>query len=260
LPPVVATSQVIRNTREAPTVFRLWIAAPQIARDAMPGQFVNIRVAEGVTPLLRRPFSFCEIDPAGGCFSLLYQVVGQGTTLLSHLRPGMSVSVVGPLGRPFTLHPAAPVSILCAGGIGVAPFPAVARGLAGRSQVRVILGARNASLCLCQDDFASMGIPVELATEDGSAGVQGFVTDPLRQALQAADVSSTMVYACGPQPMLAAVARLCEEYNCPAELSVEAVMGCGVGACLSCVFLTPDGQYVRSCAEGPVFRPGEILF
>ena len=255
--------KVLANRQEGPACFRLVIEAPDVVRDARPGQFVNVRTADSFMPLLRRPFSFCDIDKAGGRFSILYQVVGPGTSRLAEYSRGADLSIVGPLGNGFDVSQATSRSILCAGGIGIAPFPALARDLVaavGAGKIHAVIGARTAALCLCQEDLRSLGIPVSLATEDGSAGTQGFVTGPLRELLDAGDANETTVYACGPQPMLAAVNGICLEYGCSGQLSVEAVMGCGVGACLSCVFRTPDGRYIRSCAEGPVFRSGEVIF
>ena len=260
LPPVVTTGTVLSNESEGPGCFRIRIEAPSITAAAIPGQFVNIRTSSEYLPLLRRPFSFCDIDRSSGAMSILLQVVGPGTLHLSELRAGAPLSLVGPLGNGFSFQPPSPISIFCAGGIGVAPFPALAAALHGQTRLSMILGARTADLCLCRRQFAAYGIPVRVATEDGSAGTRGFVTEPLREAMEMSEITQTTVYACGPQPMLAAVAELCRQYRCAAQLSVEAVMGCGVGACLSCVFRTPEGRYVRSCVEGPVFRPGEILF
>lgn len=257
--PRVADGVVLENRAEGPGCYRLWIECPPVLEGAGPGQFVNVRTANGVAPLLRRPFSFCDIAPQEGRFSLLYQVVGPGTYELSSLGPGHGLSILGPLGqgfRPdFTRR-----AIFCAGGIGVAPFPALARWTAGRVDTVAVVGARTAALVLCQNDFAAAGIPVQIATEDGSAGVKGYVTEPLRALLASSTPGASVVYACGPEPMLATVADLCLEYDAIGQLSAEAVMGCGVGACLSCVFQTPDGRYIRSCVEGPVFSPSDVRF
>ncbi|HET6384663.1 MAG TPA: dihydroorotate dehydrogenase electron transfer subunit [Armatimonadota bacterium] len=258
--PMLSRGSVMRQVSEGPGCFRLWIESPEISQVAQPGQFVNVRSETGWTPLLRRPFSFCDIDPEAGAFSLLYQVVGPGTARMSQLQAGDPISIVGPLGNGFSLDAPTRYSILCAGGIGIAPFPAVARALQGRTILRAVIGARAESLCLCQKDLSDLEISLSIATEDGSAGVRGFVTEPLRQALEMNPPGETTVFACGPEPMLAAVAALCREYGCEGQLSVEAVMGCGVGACLSCVFHTPDARYIRSCVEGPVFGTREILF
>ncbi len=258
--PIVTTGRITEVLQEGPGAYRTWFHAPSLVAGAQPGQFVNVRVGNGHVPLLRRPFSFCDIDRSSGQFSILFQVTGVGTARLAEHGPGAELSLVGPLGQGFFTTELTPASILCAGGIGVAPFPALARELAGRTRMKAVVGARTAALCLCQNDFASLDIPTVLATEDGSSGIRGFVTEPLRQLLETNKAGEVTVYACGPQPMLAAVAELCTEYGCPAQLSVEAVMGCGVGACLSCVFRTPDGRFIRSCVEGPVFRPGEVLF
>ncbi|HHV61869.1 MAG TPA: dihydroorotate dehydrogenase electron transfer subunit [Firmicutes bacterium] len=283
---------VISNVEIAPSIFRMSLSAPGIARSALPGQFVHVvchdagnHVSEGsrnsglsLDPLLRRPFSICRVDRSGATIDLVYQVVGRGTEMLSRVAPGEAgragaVDILGPLGRGFDIprslagEDAAGRALLVAGGLGVAPLIFLAYALAER-QVRadVAVGARSRDLLWGIDEFELLGFGVELATEDGSAGARGLVTELVERRLceslgghGAPTVRYAAIFACGPAPMLAAVARLAGERGVPCQVSLEERMACGVGACLGCVVKTKAG-YRRVCADGPVFNAADIFF
>jgi dihydroorotate dehydrogenase electron transfer subunit len=264
--PVDVSATVLRNTPLSADYNVLALAAPQIGELAEPGQFVMIKAAAGTDPLLRRPFSIFEVlrgvDGSAAGISILNKRIGRSTTLLYEARPGMTVAVLGPLGRPFT-PVAAPVEAwMVAGGVGLAPFAALAERLAGR-RVRTTLfyGARRAEELFYVDLFREMGTTLVLATEDGSLGEQGRITVPLGRHLaeHPADRPVT-VYVCGPEGMLGACADLARRFGRTCEVSVERIMGCGTGACYSCVIpmRDEDGIYrhMRSCLVGPVL-PGD---
>jgi len=238
----------------APGHYRIAVHAPAIAAAARPGQFAMLEVAPGYVPFLRRPMSFERIFRDG--LSFLVKVEGEGTELLARLTAGQALSVQGPLGNGFPLGPGCERHILVAGGIGVAPLPALAEALiAGCDQPpEVIVAARNADLLLCEDDFRQMGCAVHVATDDGSAGEKAFATDTLARL---APTPGARVYACGPMPMMAAVAAMTMDRGVDCRVSLEAQMACGDGACLGCV-VESKGEHegekmVRVCRDGPVF-------
>ncbi|GAB4271736.1 MULTISPECIES: dihydroorotate dehydrogenase electron transfer subunit [Deferrisoma] len=230
---------------------------PAVPFEAAPGQFVMLQVGEGIDPLLRRPFSIHRLDPhAGGEFEVLFRVVGKGTRMLSRRHVGDRVDVLGPLGRGFSLDAEEPV--LVGGGVGVAPLLFLAEAFLARGvRPRLVLGARSDRDLLCHGDFECLAIPSEVVTEDGSLGEPGLVTKPLARVLDQAGPGAR-VYACGPVPMLRAVAAQAASRGVACEVSLEAQMACGMGACLGCVVRSASGEYVRVCKEGPVFDAREI--
>lgn len=245
------------------------LEAPAVAAAAAAGQFVMIKPARGTDPLLRRPFSVFEIitdstgQPTG--ISLLNKKVGVGTALLYDARPGQQLPCLGPLGRPFTVVGADTDAWMVAGGVGLAPFAALASVLRDRGVATTLFyGGRRADDLYCLDRFERLGVRLVLATENGSRGRHGFVTDPLADALAArADPGPLQLYACGPTPMMSAVAELAASHAWPLEVSLEQVMGCGMGGCYSCVVKARQGgapHYVRSCLEGPVFDAADVVW
>ena len=269
--PVDVEARVIANTRLSPDYNVIALAAPDIASVSAPGQFVMVKPDHGSAPLLRRPFSVFEVLRSGGhitALTLLSKRVGATTDLLFEAVEGDVVSCLGPLGRPFQLVDPPAEAWMVAGGVGLAPFATLAEALRDRGgAVTLFYGARSDRELFYLDWFQTRGVRVVLATEDGTAGDEGRVTIPLERELVAAAGDSerdVMVYACGPEPMLEAVAGLATQYSRPSQVSVERVMGCGLGGCYSCVIPVRDdcgGQrYVRSCIGGPVFAGTAIVW
>ena len=241
--------------RLSPSFYRLTLEAPQIAAEAQPGQFVMVACGATLDPLLRRPISIhqCSDD---GCLQLVFKVVGRGTQLLSAIRAGQTLDLLGPLGRGFRLT-SGPVALI-GGGIGIAPLLFLAKALKqanqGNAPCRVLLGAQNGEeLEPLAASFATLGCDVELATDDGSLGRHGLITDLLPAHLP----GLSKAYACGPHPMMAAVAKLCAAAEVACEVSLEAHMACGLGACLGCAVEGADGRYKHVCKHGPVFKAEE---
>jgi dihydroorotate dehydrogenase electron transfer subunit len=268
MPPLDVPALVLRNERLSADYNVLFLEAPAIAATSLPGQFVMIRTAAGSDPLLRRPFSVFEIlrDGAGSVsgLSVLCKRVGPGTARLYDAAAGDRLPVLGPLGRPFTLVSPPAQGWMVAGGVGLAPFATLAESLlAAGVTPRLFYGGRTHADLFYLDWFASRGVTLDLATEDGSLGAHGRVTAPLDDALRARDAGVPVtLYACGPEPMLKAVAGLANAHGCPSQVSTERIMGCGLGGCYSCVVRVRDEEgtprYVRSCLNGPVFN-GEAL-
>jgi dihydroorotate dehydrogenase electron transfer subunit len=266
--PVDDEARVISNTRLSPDYNVIALAAPEIADAAAPGQFVMVKPGRGGDPLLRRPFSVFEVLRVNGRvegLTLLSKRIGITTSMLFDAVEGDTVSCLGPLGKPFELVDPPAQAWMVAGGVGLAPFATLGEALAARgTPTTLFYGARSGKELFYLDWFASRGITLKLATEDGTHGDRGRITVPLERELQQAGSADVTVYACGPEPMLEAVAHLAERHGRPSQVSVERVMGCGMGGCYSCVIPVKDaggGQhYVRSCIGGPVFKGAELVW
>jgi dihydroorotate dehydrogenase electron transfer subunit len=265
--PLDVAAEVISNVHLSSDYNVLGLAAPDIAERTLPGQFVMVKAGDRLEPLLRRPFSVFEVLEEHGTIvglSLLSKRIGPSTRLIYDAKPGDRIQCLGPLGRPFAPVAAPDEAWLVAGGVGLAPFATLAKVLRARGiNVTLYYGARRAAELFYLDLFDKMGVSLVLATEDGSRGELGRVSIPLERDLKTRPANATvMLYACGPEPMLAAVAKLSATHGRPSQVSVERVMGCGVGGCYSCVIpiKMPQGKphYVRSCLAGPVFRGSEI--
>ncbi len=267
--PIDIDASVISNRLLSSEYSVLALAAPEIADRAAPGQFVMLKMGGHNDPLLRRPFSVFEVLRQNGRtigLSILNKRVGPSTGLLFEARPGDRVRCLGPLGNPFVPVSPPEDAWLIAGGVGLAPFATLAETMRARgTSVTVYYGARHAAGIVCLDLFERLGVRLVLATEDGSRGDRGLITLPLERDLHARPKTAPVtIYACGPEAMLAAVARLAASYDRRSQVSVERVMGCGLGGCYSCVIplRTGDGKshYVRSCLSGPVFSGDEIVW
>ncbi|MFA5410690.1 MAG: dihydroorotate dehydrogenase electron transfer subunit [Candidatus Omnitrophota bacterium] len=258
------------NKRIQGNYFYLAFSAARIAKLALPGQFVNIRVSDSCEPLLRRPFSIYRIN--GASVEIMYEVVGKATEILSEKKRGEYLDVIGPLGNGFSYQPSA-VSrqpVIVAGGMGVAPLVFLAEKLVHGKPI-ILLGAKTKKQVLCEKEFKKIGCGVKIATDDGSEGLSGKVTDLLKGFLGAAEdgrVRSvakpllrgrTAIYACGPRPMLKEISNIAKKYKITAQISLEEHMACGIGACLGCVVKTKKG-FLRVCKEGPVFDSEEIIW
>jgi len=253
------TVQIVSNERDTDLYFRLAVSAPRIAPLVQPGQFAHVRVAPMKEALLRRPFSIFQVS--GDTLSILYKTVGKGTEVLSRMRPGDTLGMIGPLGHGFTVpQPGGETPLLVAGGYGMAALYLLAQ----RSPQKGIafVGGRRRADILCEEDFRALGWQVRAATEDGSHGEKGLVTQPLLAELKR-ETTGRKLFACGPTPMLKAVGKIAEEFKVPAELSMDEHMCCGVGVCLTCVIPVKNGadwEYQRTCTDGPVFDSRQIAW
>ncbi len=256
---VEQTVQIVSNACDTDLYYRLVVRAPQIAPLVQPGQFAHVRILPLKHALLRRPFSIFQVS--ADTLSVLYKAVGQGTETLSRMRAGEDLSMIGPLGHGFTVpQPGGDIPLLVAGGYGMAALYLLAQ----RSPQKGIafVGGRRQVDILCEEEFKALGWEVRVTTEDGSYGDKGLVTLALQAELERR-APSRKLFACGPTPMLKAVAGLAAEFDLPAELSLDEHMCCGMGVCLTCVvpIKTGDGwDYQRSCTEGPVFDARNIAW
>jgi dihydroorotate dehydrogenase electron transfer subunit len=255
------------------------LAAPAIAAASAPGQFVMIKPAANLDPLLRRPFSVFEIvrdtEGTATAITLLSKRIGPTTSLVYDARPGQFMACLGPLGRAFTIVEPPVEAWMVAGGVGLAPFATLAESLAARgTPMTLFYGGRSAVDIFHVEFFERLGARIVVATEDGSLGDHGRVTAPLERALGSlrSDQPVTM-YACGPTPMMRSVAALGARASRSVFVSLEPVMGCGMGGCYSCVVRirrtarTVDNDdrsrgthFVRSCLDGPVFDASAVVW
>ncbi len=221
-----------------------------------PGQFVNIECCNSKETFLRRPISVCDVDYSDNSLQLLIRSAGPGTESLRHMRPGEIVNIVYPLGSGFPEEIGKEHRLLLiGGGVGVAPLLYYGRRLGFRDiDCKFVLGARSAEDLLLVERFEAIA-PTEIATEDGSRGVRGFVTD----CAALSDKSYDIWAVCGPMPMMKAVARLSRERGVQCYVSLENKMACGLGACLCCVEKTVDGN-LCTCTSGPVFDTASLLW
>ena len=266
--PIDVSAEVIANHPLSADYNVVALAAPAIAAATEPGQFVMVKPAEGHDPLLRRPFSVFEVlrDHAGTPtgISLLSKRIGPSTRLIYDVRPGDRMACLGPLGRSFSIVDASSEAWMIAGGVGLAPFATLAESLNARGvRSKLFYGARRAEELFYLHFFRALGVELILTTEDGSAGERGRVVAPLERHLAGhASNSGVMIYACGPEGMLAATAALAAAHRRPCQVSVERIMGCGLGGCYSCVIpmRSEDGRFhhVRSCLAGPVLMGDQI--
>jgi dihydroorotate dehydrogenase electron transfer subunit len=267
--PFDVDAEIVANIRLAPDYNIVSLAAPEIASITEPGQFVMIKPSRDGDPLLRRPFSVFErVGDSRGTITgltILNKRVGRGTRLLYSIEPGARLACLGPLGRPFTAaNPPPGEAWMIAGGVGLAPFATLAETLQTQATpMRLYYGAKTGEELFSLSLFESLGCRLVLATEDGSRGDRGLVTRPLERDL--ADAPRNLVlYACGPTPMMKAVARLAAAAGRELQVSLEPTMGCGLGGCYSCVVPTkvPGGKphYVRGCLDGPVFDSGRLAW
>lgn len=250
-------AKIVFNKRVAADAFLLGLQLPEVARTARPGQFVMIRVGGGIDPLLRRPFSICGVRD--DLVHVLYSVVGRGTRILSQMREGESMAVLGPLGKGFHLPALDRQPILTAGGMGMAPLLFLAASLSP-GQYAFLAGFGSADQVVRPDQVDLSGTAVAIATDDGSAGHHGLVTQLLEASLTGLN-NKGIVFACGPLPMLKAVAAITQDRDVPCQVSLETGMACGLGACQGCAVKAgarQDRVYLHVCQDGPVFDRTDV--
>ncbi len=248
---VLAT--VISNNEAMPGVYLTWLESPHIASMAEPGQFVM--VCCGKDTLLRRPFSIHQVNGDKTSIALLFQVVGQGTNWLAQRKPGNRIDLLGPLGNGYSINPASRNLLLVGGGIGVAPLPFLAHIAMERNcSITMLLGASTATQ-LCPNHLLPSTVNCITVTDDGTTGKKGFITDLLPEYIDWAD----QIFACGPNPMYRAMAKMPELKGKPVQISLEVRMGCGFGLCYGCTVKTKTGLK-QVCKDGPLFELDEILW
>lgn len=244
--------------------YKIHFSAPYIAENAQGGQFVHIKVPHLGERLLRRPFSINSVDPEKGTLTVTFKVVGEGTEKMTHLQAGEEVSILGPLGNAYTIPGKGITPILVDGGYGSAATFLAAKRAAEKAIV--LLGARTKEDIILAEDYVAEGCEVKIATNDGSLGHKGFVTELLPEIVKGKDPKSFMIMGCGPTPMLMALGKIALSLGIETELSLDEHMCCGVGACFGCVVKVADKEseqgwrFSRSCKEGPIYKAEEVYY
>jgi len=254
---------ILSNERLQGAIFRLVFSSEPVSAEARAGQFLHVRVGDTNDPLLRRPLSVHYTDPRTHTVMLLYQVVGSGTQALSHTSTGERLHCMGPLGRGFWPEPGRKKALLIAGGIGMAPFPLLARELlAAGHQVQILAGWKTGQAVAGLEQVSALQVPVALATEDGTAGFRGTAVDLLQDTLpgQRSLLDQYAIYACGPNAMLVRVAEVARQNGIPCQVSLEERMACAIGACHGCAVRAGQNhhEYKLVCRDGPVFGIDEV--
>ncbi len=240
--------------------FLLALESPGIAAEAQPGQFLMVRVGDTSSPLLRRPLSIHAVQD--NTLEIFFQTSGSGTTLLSRKQEGDRIDILGPLGRGFNLDfdGSTPKAALVGGGRGIAPLYFLSQRFRQQGiSATIYYGGKSVEDLPLREKFRATGYALHCSTEDGSHGFKGLITDSLLQDLS--QDRADRIYACGPEGMLKRLSEISQEYAIPAELSLEAIMGCGFGACWGCVHRLKKDQEIgwqKICEDGPVF-PAEMI-
>ncbi len=250
---------VVGNEKIASSIHLLTFAAAEIAEEAIAGQFIHVYCGDNLT--LRRPFSICDTDKTKGTVSIGVEVKGPGTKYLSKLKVGRKNYIMGPLGNGFTINPNHYRIAMVAGGIGAFPLMFLNKSLP--TNVRQFFGGfKTAERFVLKERWDDINL-FSIATDDGSLGYKGLITDQLERDLQQG-CWYHIIYACGPRPMLKRVAELAAEWNTPCQIAMENIIVCGYGACLGCVIPVKDalGRKInkRVCTDGPIFDAEEIIF
>lgn len=243
---------ITENVQIAESQFCMTFQDKLIADLLKPGQFINVKIPEDSSLILRRPFSIFNVEKE--TVSMVYMVVGKGSKALSHLKPGWEVEILGPLGNGFT-PVAGKAAYIVGGGCGTPPVHFLAKNLKNAGYtVHAFLGFSKKEKVILLDDFRLVSDSVHFSTDDGSAGEKGNVISMLEK--QKPDGA---FYACGPAPLLSALKKYCTERNLPLQVSVEERMGCGFGVCLGCAIKTPDNTFKYVCKDGPVFEAKDVI-
>jgi len=245
-------ASIISNDEIMPGVYLIWLESPLIASSAQPGQFIMVRCGEDC--LLRRPLSIHQLN--GNKLALLFNLVGRGTLWLSQRQPGDTLDLLGPLGNGYSIHPTSHNLLLLAGGIGIAPLCLLSqKAIKQGCSVTLLLGASTATQ-LYPQHLLPNGTKLITATEDGTAGKRGMLTDLLPDFVDGAD----QIFACGPLPMYRTMAIQKQQFQRkPVQISLEVRMGCGLGVCYGCTIKTKNGLQ-QVCQDGPIFNLDDVLW
>lgn len=261
--------KILSGKEVTPNIYLMRLKAPEIAQEALPGQFIHIKCSKDNYPLLRRPLSIHRIDKEKGEIFILFQAVGEGTKLLAQRAVGDDLDIVGPIGNGFNIYPESKKIMIIAGGIGVAPLLALCEeSIRQDKEVRVLIGALKKELVIGEESIRNLGAKVDIATDDGSYKYKGLVTDLLERTIKKGWLAD-QIFACGPKPMLRKIDEIALKANINYQVSLEERMACGIGACLGCVceIKTKDKkedkvkyEFERVCVDGPVFKASEVVW
>lgn len=256
---VVEQVEIVAKEQLKKDIFKFAIKSEKMAKEALPGQFLEIRVNDDIEPFLRRPISIYKIDQEKDELEFIFQVKGKGTEILSNKKVGDQISIIGPLGKgDFKFEGYKNIAII-GGGIGVFPLYELARQASKNANVTTYLGFRSKDFVVLEDEFSEVSNKLVITTDDGSYKENGFAINYLKADCE--NQKPDCIYACGPLPMLKAVRDFAIENNIPAQVSLEERMGCGIGICLGCAVKDKNADgYKHVCKDGPVFYVNDVEF
>ena len=253
--PVKLQAKLLKKEQLKDDIFKFSLDAKDIVNIAKPGQFVEIRITEGIDPFLRRPISIYNMDKENGILEIIFRIQGKGTEILSKRREGETVDIIGPLGYgTFKFEGYKNIAIL-GGGIGVFPLYELAKEAKEVCKVNTYLGYRNMEAVVLEKEFEDISDKLVITTDDGRYKIHGFAINELKKDIENIDC----IFACGPLPLLKAVQNLAKETNKPCQISLEEKMGCGLGVCLGCAVEVTSGGYEHVCKQGPVFDSNKVI-
>lgn len=260
---VVEHVEIVTKEQLKNDIFKFVVKSDKMAEEALPGQFLEIRVNDDIEPFLRRPISIHKIDKEKGELEFIFQVKGKGTEILSNKKVGDKVSIIGPLGKGNFKFEGYKNIVIIGGGIGIFPLYELAQQAKETANVTTYLGFRTKDFVVLEDEFEKVSNKLVLTTDDGSYKQNGFAINYLKADCE--KEKPDCIFACGPMPMLKAVRDFAEANNIPAQVSLEERMGCGIGVCLGCAVKTADSpadapQYKHVCKDGPVFFIDDVEF
>lgn len=267
--PKVLKEEILSIENIAAVIYKITIKSEYISKNALPGQFVNVKCSEGINALLRRPISICSIDRCKGTFDIVFQIKGIGTEYLAQKKIGSEVDLIGPLGKPFDAPDKYKKIAVVGGGIGVFPLLFLLEEKNVLSSLRegnnvlssAFLGFRNRDFVVLNDNFKDASENLYISTDDGTFGYKGLIIDLLEKDLSQNNYD--IIYTCGPMPMIKKVVEIADAKKIKCQVSLEQRMGCGIGACLVCACKTrlgDDWEYSHVCKDGPVFWSDEVIF
>lgn len=250
----IAKAPVVEVIELENHIFILKLFIPEIASVIEPGQFLNVKVSDSSFPLLRRPFSVCDVE--GDHIFLMFNIFGEGTKILAHKQKGELVDLLGPLGKGFNLEGDFDTAIIAAGGLGVAPFPYFIRKFGDKKVIHSFIGGKT------KKDIITYGMKsITVSTDDGSLGIKGNVVELLGESIEKLKSERVKIFACGPSAMLRKLREFCLSHNLECEASTECAMACGFGICQGCPIesVTNPEKYKLVCKDGPVFNIRDVI-
>ncbi|MCX6149785.1 MAG: dihydroorotate dehydrogenase electron transfer subunit [Ignavibacteriales bacterium] len=250
---VITNSVLVQSYELENSIYLIKLHSPEIALNCSPGQFCNIKVSTSTFPLLRRPFSICEVEEEHIYF--MFNILGEGTKLLSHKKVGETIDVLGPLGNGFNLKGDFETAVIVAGGLGSAPFPFVTKNLSEEKRIFSFIGGRSSK------DVITYGMKnILISTDDGSLGFQGNVIQLLEENINLLTSTKIKIFGCGPNAMLRILKDFSIKNNFECEVSTECAMACGFGICQGCPIEATDKEgYYLVCKDGPVFDVRKVV-
>ena len=255
--PVKLQAKLIKKEQLKPDIYKFSISAKQIVDIAKPGQFIEIRVTDGLDPFLRRPISIYNMDKGNGVLEIIFRIQGKGTEILSRRKEGENIDIIGPLGYGTFKYDGYKNIAILGGGIGVFPLYELAKQSKKEAKINTYLGFRNKEAVILEEEFKSISDKLVITTDDGSYKIHGFAINELKKDIENEKIDC--IFSFLSLPLLKDAQKLAEEINIPCQISLEEKMGCGLGVCLGCAVEVTTGGYEHVCKQGPVFESNKVI-